>query len=124
MNGAPKGIYLVVIVFFFGGLLCIAELLKLIFYALGFERSRGLMFQAGSLWILISGLLLFWLLCYGVVAVARIRHGVHWVLSAMTLFLMVRFLTAPAANFACVLLVLPLIACSIYLWRLRLIKSG
>jgi hypothetical protein len=124
MNGAPKGIYLVAIVFFFGGLLCIAELLKLIFYAVGFERSRGLMFQAGSLWILISGLLLFWLLCYGVVAVARLRHGARWAFFGMTLFLIFRFLMAPSANFHCVLLALPLIACCIYLWRLRLIKSG
>jgi hypothetical protein len=123
MNGRPKGVYLVAVVFFFGGLVCIGELLRVIFYALGFERGRGLMFQSGYLWVVLCGLLLFWLLCYAVVALARLRYGARWAFFGMTLFLIFRFLMAPAANFHCVLLVLPSIGCCIYLWRLRLIKA-
>jgi hypothetical protein len=112
MNRAPKGIYVVAVMFFFMGLVCIAELLAVIFYALGFERSRGLLFQPGYLWVLLSGLLLFWVLCYAVVALVRQRSVGQWIFLAMTFFLAVRF---PL----CLVLLPPVIPCWIYLYLLR-----
>ena len=123
MNRTPKGIYVVAIVFFFSGLLCIAELLSLIFYQLGFERGKGLLFQRGSLWVLLCGLLLFWLLCYAAVALAQLRHAARWVFFAMTIFLTLRFLARSETSFVHrTLLLLPPVVSCIYLWRLRLAR--
>src|SRR5687767_5170274 len=100
MKETPKGIYLVAVVFFFTGLLCIADLLPRIFYLFGFERDRGLLWQPGYLWVLLGGLLLSWLLCYGDVAMTRLRPAPQWIFFAMTLFLIFRFMLEPAANSA------------------------
>jgi len=112
MNRTPKGLYVVAVVFFLMGLVCIAELLAVIFYALGFERGRGLLFQPGHLWVLLAGLLLFWVLCYAVVALVRQRPVGQWIFMAMTVFLAVRF---PL----CLVLLPPLIPSWIYLCFLR-----
>jgi hypothetical protein len=127
MSRAPKGIYLVAGMFFFSGLACIAELLAFIFHSLGFQQGRGLLFQSGSLLIVLCGLVLFWLLCYGVVAVARLQVGARWAFLAMTVFLLFRFVTAPATRSVLysaqwtfvlrIVLLLPVVAACIYLWR-------
>jgi hypothetical protein len=94
MNGAPKRIYLVAVVFFLTGLVCIAELLPIIFYPLGFERGKGLLFQPQYLWVLLCGFLLFCLLCYGVAGLVRSRPAARWAFLVMILFLVIRSLTA------------------------------
>jgi hypothetical protein len=123
----PKGIYLVAVAFFFAGLLCIGDLLPRVFYALGFKQEIGLLSQRGSVWVLVGGLLAFWLVCYAVVGLVRLRSAPQWAFFAMTLFLTLRFVSEPAVGSPFhsemriylnrFLWLLPLIAGSAYLLR-------
>jgi len=127
MKHPPKGIYLVAVVFFFAGLLCIGDLLPRIFYASGFKRETGLLSQPGYVWVLVGGLLAFWLMCYAVVGLVRLRSAPQWAFFAMTLFLMFRCVSEPAVNspfhsaqriyLTRFLLLAPLIAGCVYLLR-------
>ena len=120
------------VVFLFTGLLCIGEFLPMICYQFGFERDRGLLFQAGGLWVIVGGLVLFWAICYGVVALIRSRRSVQYVFLAMTLFLTFRFLTEPDHSFRYsqgeilvrrALLLAPIILSCVYLFRVHLIRK-
>jgi hypothetical protein len=127
MKRPPKGIYLVAVAFFFAGLLCIADVLPRIFYKLGFKRETALLFQPSYGWVLVGGLLAFWLMCYAVVGLVRLRSAPQWAFFAMTLFLTLRFVSEPAVDSPFhsemriylnrFLLLLPLIAGSAYLLR-------
>lgn len=127
MKHPSKGIYLVAVAFVFAGLICIGELLPPVFYALGFERKMGLLFQPGSGWVLLGGLLAFWLVCYGVVGLTRLHPAPQWAFFAMTLFLTFRCVSEPVTNspfysvqriyLARFLLLVPLIAGCVYLLR-------
>jgi hypothetical protein len=64
----PKGIYLVAIAFFVAGLLCMAELLNVIFAALGVEQRLNL---ATIKWVLTGYVLALCLVCYGVALLTR-----------------------------------------------------
>ena len=118
------------VVFFFAGYCCIAELLPLILYLFG-ERRQGQILSSEPRyeWVFVCGLTLFWLLCYGIVALVRLRRSAQAVLFAMTLFLAFRFMTVPATN-SClysqreivafrIIFLLPLIVSCAYLFRLR-----
>jgi hypothetical protein len=127
MNRPPRGIYLVAVAFFFAGLLCTAEVLPRIFYTLGFKREIGLLYQPGYTWVLVSGLLAFWLLCYAVVGLVRLWSAPQWAFFAMAFFLTLRFVWEPAVDspfhprkwiyLSRFLSLLPLIAGSVYLLR-------
>ena len=98
MKQPPKGIYLVAVVFLCAGLLCIAALLTPVYYFFGFERRVGLLQQTGYAWVLVGDVLAFWLICYGVVALVRLRPAPQWVFFAMTLFLIFQFFSVPVVN--------------------------
>jgi hypothetical protein len=126
MNKPPKGIYLVAVVFFLAGLLCIAELVNLIAAVLGINPAINL---ANLTWVLPGYVLGLCLVAYGAAMLARLHPAPQWLLWTMTLFLMVRFATMPAGGSPFhseariylnrFLLVLPLIVSSAYLVRLR-----
>src|ERR1700737_2539233 len=124
MKRAPKGIYLVAVVFFCAGVVCIGALLPPIFYVFGFRREQALLQQSGYRWVLVGGVLGWLLLCYGVHNLVRLRAAPQWVFFAMTLYLMFHLLVEPAGNSPFYsrqqiylnrfLLLLPLVASCIY----------
>jgi hypothetical protein len=98
------------------------------YYLFGFERSIGLLQQTGFEWVLVGNVLAFWLLCYGVVALVRLRPLPQWLFLAMTRFLMYQFLSLPVNSpfysqqriyFNRFLLLLPSMAGCVYLLRPR-----
>jgi hypothetical protein len=122
----PRGIYVVAVVFFLAGLLCIAELVSLISAALGINPAINL---ANLAWVLPLYVLGLCLVAYGAAMLARLHSAPQWLLWAMTIFLTVRLATMPAGDSPFYseariylnrfLLVLPLIMSSAYLVRLR-----
>ena len=127
MKRPPMGIYLVAVAFFFAGLLCIGEVLPLIFYTLGFKRETGLLRQDGYVWVMVGGFLGFCLVCYAVRGLVRLQSAPQWAFFAMTLFITFRCVSEPAGDSPFhsemriylnrFLLLLPLIAGSVYLLR-------
>jgi hypothetical protein len=121
----PKALYLVAVVFFAAGLICIAELVNVISGALGINPAVNLT----NLWVLPAYVLALCLVTYGAGMLVRLHPVPQWLLFAMTVFLTVRFATMPAGDSPFYseariylnrfLLVLPLIASSAYLLRLR-----
>ena len=122
----PKGIYLVAVVFFFAGLLCMAQLLLLAFDWFGISpilTTRNLQ------WRLPAYLLLLGLDLVGVYLLVRLRPAGKWLMLAMTVFLTAVLLMTPAAATVFysqprlyvnrILLLLPMIASCVYLWRLQ-----
>jgi hypothetical protein len=118
----PKGIYFVAIVFFVGGVICMADLLNVIFPVLGIEEGLNL---ATIKWVLTGYLLALCLVCYGVVLLTRLHPAPQWLMFGMTLFLTVRvtaaqtedspFYSAPRIYLNRALLVLPMIVSCVYL---------
>ena len=122
----PKGIYLVAIVFFAAGLLCIAELVNMITGALGIDPGIKM---SNLAWVLPGYVVGLCLVTYGAAMLVRLHPAPQWLMWAMTLFLAVDFATMPVRNSPVqsetdiyinrLLLMLPLIAGSVYLLRLR-----
>lgn len=121
----PIGIFLVALVFFFGGLLCLAQTLVFAFDLFGI--SPGL--TTGNL----QGRLAFYLLLlgldlFGVYLVVRMHAAAKWLMLGMTLLVAVQLFTAPATSPSYsetqlylnrVLLWAPMLASTIYLFRPR-----
>lgn len=122
----PKGIYFVAVAFLAAGLLCSAQLLNVIFAALGIPPGPNI----GTMkWVLTAYLLALFLVLYGVAMLVRLHPAPRWVFFAMTAYLMIDLAIAPAGNSPFysqsriylnrILLMLPFVASCIYLFRLK-----
>jgi hypothetical protein len=118
----PKGIYFVAIVFFVGGVICMGELLNVIFAAFGIPEGPNL---ATLKWVLTGYGVALCLVCYGVALLARLHPAAQWLMFGMTLLLTVQaattsagdspFYSAPRIYLNRFLLLLPMIASCVYL---------
>lgn len=123
-NRPPRGIYLVAIVFFASGLVCMAQFLNVAFAAMGIEAGLNI---ATIKWVVTGYVLALGLVGYGVVLLARLHPVPQWLMFGMTLFLTVQSIAAPAGDSPFyspsriylnrALLVLPLVASCVYLLR-------
>ena len=126
----PKGIYVIAVVFFLTGMICIALLMPPIYVRLfGFSEKSGLIQQAGYQWVLVGGVLASGLVLYGVYALTRLHPAPQWAMVAMTLFMLFElvFASQPVDSspfysreqmiFNRFVLMLPLILSCAYLFR-------
>ena len=122
----PTGIYFVAIPFFLGGFICMAQLLNLIFPAVGIPEGLNL----GTIkWVLTGYLLALGVVCCGVALLTRLHPAPQWVMFGITLLLTIQVVTWPAGDSPFysasriylnrILFVLPMIASCVYLLRPR-----
>jgi hypothetical protein len=127
----PIGIYVVAVVFLFAGLLCVAELLGVMFTWLGVDPGPS---TTSMKWLLPGYVLGLCLVCYGVFFLIRLHPAPRWLMFGMTLYLTIQLAVAPADDSPFysasriylnrLLLALPLIASCIYLAQPRFRRAG
>ena len=105
MNGSPttnlsppRGTYLLASLFFLVGPITGALLIPPVFYALGWNPARGLIWQDGLYWVLAAGIAWLALVCVGVVAMSRAHFVARGALLAMCVAVTGAMLLAPAGN--------------------------
>lgn len=90
----PRGTYTLAALFFPVGIFTAVIVLPPVFYALGWNREHGLARQDGIHWVLAATVLALILICWGVVAMSRAHPVARGFLLAMCLLLVGAMLLA------------------------------
>jgi len=130
MKKPPKGMYVVAVVFFFSGLMFMAQLLIFLFEFFGVSPALNL----GTIqWRLAAYLAALGLILFGVFLLMRLHPVGRWLMLGITVFLTATLLMTPAAATVFysqprlylnrILLLLPMIASCVYLFPPRFLRS-
>jgi len=126
----PKGMYIVAVIFFFAGLMFMAQVLIFAFELFGASPALNL----GTIkWRLAVYLAALGLILYGVFLLMRLHPAGRWLMLGMTLFLTAALLITPTAASVLysqprlyvnrILLLLPMVLSCVYLFWPRLRAS-